>query len=158
MNSATPLPAPLVVRFEGFELDLRSEELRRDGVRVAVPRQSLQVLTLLLERPGELVTREALRQGLWSEGTHVDFEHGLNAVVKRLRDALGDSAEAPRFVETLARRGYRFIAPVETPVGRGRSAAHARPVTWPSRPLVLVAAGLAAAWALLEFRPPKNNR
>lgn len=150
MNTATPHPALAVVRFGRFELDLRSQELRSGGARVAVPRQSLQVLTLLLERPGDLVTRDALRQGLWTEGTHVDFEHGLNAVIKRLRDALGDSAEAPRFVETLSRRGYRFIAPVDSPDGPHRPAS--REVVWRSPPLVLLAAGLAAAYVIRLFR------
>ena len=150
MITASPRPARALVRFGRFELDLRSEELRRDGERVAIPRQSLQVLALLLERAGELVSRDALCRSIWPDGTHVDFEHGLNAIVKRLRDALGDSAEAPRFVETLARRGYRFIAPVERPTDR--SASGTRWAAWRSRPIVLVAAGLAAAYVLRAFR------
>jgi DNA-binding winged helix-turn-helix (wHTH) protein len=151
MNTSPP-PAPPLVRFGDFELDLRSEELRRDGERVPIPRQSLQVLTLLLERAGDLVKRDALCQSLWPDGTYVDFEHGLNAVVKRLRDALGDSAEAPRFVETLARRGYRFIAPVERPRDRGRSATR-----WAvSAPIVLLAAGLAAAYVIRVFQSNRN--
>jgi len=114
-----------VVRFGPFELHPRTGELRKAGVRINLPDQPLQVLTTLLDRPGELVTREELRQRLWSADTFVDFEHGLNAAVRRLRDALGDSADVPRFVETLPRRGYRFIAPVirqpvaeETPSSR----------------------------------------
>jgi DNA-binding winged helix-turn-helix (wHTH) protein len=150
MTTAWPRSAPALVRFGRFELDLRSEELRRDGERVAIPRQSLRVLAVLLERAGELVSRDALCQTVWPDGTHVDFEHGLNAVVKRLRDALGDSAEAPTFVETLARRGYRFIARVERPSDRRGSSS--RGATWRSRPIVLVAAGLAAAYALRAFR------
>jgi len=101
-----------VVRFGTFELDLRTGELRKSGVRVNLPDQPFHVLKTLLDRPGELVTREELRQRLWSAETFVDFEHGLNAAVRRLRDALGDSADVPRFIETLPRRGYRFIAPV----------------------------------------------
>jgi TolB-like protein/DNA-binding winged helix-turn-helix (wHTH) protein len=101
-----------LVRFGTFKLDLRTGKLRKGGVRVNLPEQPLQVLKTLLDRPGELVTREEVRQRLWSAETFVDFEHGLNASVRRLRDALGDSAETPRFVETLPRRGYRFIAPV----------------------------------------------
>ena len=101
------------LRFGTFELEVRSGELRKAGVRVGLQEQSLQVLTLLLERPGDLVTRDELRQRLWPNGTFVDFERGLNAAIKRLRDTLGDSAESPRFIETLHRRGYRFIAPVE---------------------------------------------
>ena len=102
-----------VVRFSEFEANLRSRELRREGVCVRLPDQSFAVLAMLLERPGELVTREEIRKGLWSDDTFVDFDHGLNSAVNRLRDALGDSSEAPRFVETLPRRGYRFIGTVE---------------------------------------------
>ncbi len=105
-----------LVRFGVFELDRRSGELRKAGVRINLQEQALQVLTLLLDRPGDLVSRDELRQRLWPHGTFVDFEHGLNAVVNRLRDTLGDSADTPRFVETIPRRGYRFIAPVDTRV------------------------------------------
>jgi len=102
-----------VIRFGVFEVDLRTEELRKQGVRIRLPSQSFQVLEALLLRPGELVTREELKQKLWPSDTFGDFEHGLNAAVNRVRDALGDSSDNPRFVETLPRRGYRFIAPVE---------------------------------------------
>ena len=101
------------LRFSSFELDLHSGELRKAGVLVGLQEQSLKVLAELLERPGDLVTREQLRQRLWPNGTFVDFEHGLNAVINRLRETLGDSAESPRFIQTVPRRGYRFIAPVE---------------------------------------------
>src|SRR5437016_4560384 len=103
------------VKFGIFEADLRAGELRRNGSKVKLQEQPFQVLTVLLERPGEVVSREDLRTKLWPSDTFVDFDHGLNAAVRRLRDALGDSAENPRFVETLARRGYRFLAPVEFP-------------------------------------------
>lgn len=102
-----------VVRFGVFEVDLRTAELRKQGVRIRLPGQSFQVLEALLERPGELVTRENLKQKLWPEDSYGDFEHGINAAVNRVRDALGDSSDNPRFVETLPRRGYRFIAPVQ---------------------------------------------
>lgn len=102
-----------VIRFAVFELDLRAGELRKAGVRLSLPAQSFHVLALLLERPGDLVTREELRERLWPTGTFVDFEHGLNAVVNRLRDTLGDSADRPRFIETVPRRGYRFVGTVE---------------------------------------------
>ena len=102
-----------VIRFGIFEVDLRAGQLRRNGFKVRLQDQPLQVLAMLLERPGEVVTRDELHARLWSSNTFVDFDHGLNAAVKRLRDALGDSADSPRFVETLARRGYRFLAPVE---------------------------------------------
>jgi TolB-like protein/Tfp pilus assembly protein PilF len=100
-------------RFGRFELDSRTRELRKDGVRLRLQEQPFAVLALMLDRPGELLTRDELRDQLWPEGTFVDFEHGLNAAVKRLRAVLGDNAERPRFVETLHRRGYRFIARVE---------------------------------------------
>ncbi len=100
------------VRFGAFELDGSSGELRRNGFRVHLSEQPLQILNLLVEHPGQLVTREELRKRLWSEDTFVDFEHGLNAAVKRLREALGDSAEHPRYIETIPRRGYRFISEV----------------------------------------------
>jgi Tol biopolymer transport system component/DNA-binding winged helix-turn-helix (wHTH) protein len=101
-----------IVRFSHFELDLRSGELSSNGRRRTLPEQPLQILRVLLDRPGELVTRDELRERLWPADTFVDFEHGLNAAVKRLRDALGDSADVPRLIETVPRRGYRFIAPV----------------------------------------------
>ncbi len=102
-------PTPGVMRFGAFEVDARTGELLKDGLRVRLPDQSFQVLLLLLEKPGELVSREALRNELWPEDTFVDFDHGLNAAVNRLREALGDSADHPKFIETLPRRGYRFI-------------------------------------------------
>ena len=100
------------VRFGPFEADLRSGELSRDGRKVPLQDKPFHILALLVERPGELVTRDELRQRLWPADTFVDFEHGLNTAVKKLRQGLDDSAEDPRYVETLARRGYRFIAPV----------------------------------------------
>ena len=106
------------VRFEGFELDLRAGELRppagkngRKTIRLA--EQPFLVLTMLLERPGQVVTREEIQERLWPNGTIVEFEHSINAAMKRLRQSLGDAADNPRFVETLARRGYRWLAPVE---------------------------------------------
>jgi TolB-like protein/DNA-binding winged helix-turn-helix (wHTH) protein len=103
---------PTLIPFGPFEADLPSQELRKQGVHLRLPRQSFQILKMLLERPGDLVTREELRQELWPSDTFVDFEHGLNAAINRLRDALGDSADNPKFIETLPRRGYRFIGPV----------------------------------------------
>ncbi len=104
-----------VVRFGVFELDTRSGELRRHGLKVRLPDQSFQILNLLLSRPGEVVTREELRNAVWTAQTFVDFEAGLNSAVRKLRDALDDSADNPRFVETLPRRGYRFVASVSVP-------------------------------------------
>jgi TolB-like protein/DNA-binding winged helix-turn-helix (wHTH) protein/Flp pilus assembly protein TadD len=100
-------------RFDAFEVDMRSGEVRKHGIRLKLHGQPFQVLSLLLEHPGDLVTREELRQKLWPGETFVDFDTGLNSVVKKLRDALCDSAEEPRYIETLPRRGYRFIAQVQ---------------------------------------------
>jgi TolB-like protein/DNA-binding winged helix-turn-helix (wHTH) protein/Flp pilus assembly protein TadD len=105
------VPPPRIIRFGVFELDVRSGELRKQGRKVRLEGQPVQILICLLENPGELVTREELHQRLWAADTHLNFEHGLNAAVKRLRRALNDSADNPRFVETLPRRGYRFLAP-----------------------------------------------
>jgi Tol biopolymer transport system component/DNA-binding winged helix-turn-helix (wHTH) protein len=104
---------PRVVRFSVFEVDLRAGELRRNGVKVKLQNQPFQILSMLLERPGEVVTREELRARLWSADTFVDFDNGLNSAIRRLREAFGDAAEHPTFVETLGRRGYRFVFPVE---------------------------------------------
>jgi cholera toxin transcriptional activator len=102
-------------RFGVFEVDGSTGELWRKGMRVRIHAQPFQVLMLLLEKPGEMLTREEIAHALWPNDTFVDYEQGVNSAVNRLRDALGDKASNPRFVETLARRGYRFIAPVDTP-------------------------------------------
>jgi len=111
------MPAPpnnsRVARFGVFEVDLTVGELRKSGVRLRLQGQPFQVLALLLERAGGVVTREELRQKLWPSDTFVDFDHSLNTAINKVREALGDSASSPRYVETLARRGYRFIAPVQ---------------------------------------------
>src|ERR1017187_2788235 len=100
-------------RFGAFEADSTTGELRRQGVRIKLNAQPFQVLFMLLERPGDLMTREEISRELWPDGTFVDYEHGVNAAVNRIREAPGAQASSPRFVETLARRGYRFVAPVE---------------------------------------------
>ncbi len=110
-------PSQRVVRFSGFEVDLRNGEVRKQGFKVRLQDQPFHVLQILLEHPGELVTREELQRQIWPADTFVDFEKGLNNAIKRLRDALGDSAETPRFIETLPRRGYRFTAPVTSTDG-----------------------------------------
>ena len=109
-------PRPTTFSFGPFEADFQTQEIRKHGVRLRLPGQSFQILKMLLERPGELVTRDKLREALWPSDTFVDFEHGLNAAVNRLREALGDSADNPSFIETLHRRGYKFVAAVEGPV------------------------------------------
>jgi len=107
-----PQPA-LRYRFGSYEADAATGELRKQGVRIKLNAQPFQVLLMLLAHPGELLTREEISRHLWPEGTFVDSEHGVNSAVNRIRDALGDTANNPRFIETLARRGYRFVAPVE---------------------------------------------
>ncbi|MGB6724993.1 MAG: winged helix-turn-helix domain-containing protein [Terracidiphilus sp.] len=104
-------------RFGIFEAEAGTGELRRQGVRLRLNAQPFQVLLMLLDRPGVLVTREEISRELWPDGTFVDYDHGVNSAVNRIREALGDTAGSPRFIETLARRGYRFIAPVERIAG-----------------------------------------
>ena len=124
-----------VIRFGVFEADLRSGELRKSGVKIRLREQAFQVLSELLERPGEVVTREELRDRLWPDGTFVDFDHSLNAAVNSIREVLGDSATSPRFVETIPRRGYRFVAAVEKPE-----------IKRPTRPRLITVR--QAAWAV----------
>jgi DNA-binding winged helix-turn-helix (wHTH) protein len=121
-----PSQLPRVVRFGTFEVDVPAGELRKNGLKLRLQEQPFQVLCMLLEHPGEVVTREDLRGKLWPGDTFGDFDHGLNAAVKRLRDALGDDPDNPRFVETLARRGYRFIGNIGTPA----ATPSARPRPW----------------------------
>src|SRR5438093_5301600 len=116
-----------VVRFGVFEVDLRAGELFKQGLKIKLQQQPFRVLALLLERPGEVVTREDLRQAIWPAGTFVEFDVGVDAAIHKLRTALGDSAENPRLVETLPRRGYRFIAAVDGAVAEEASTA-AEPV------------------------------
>jgi TolB-like protein/Tfp pilus assembly protein PilF len=111
-----------MTRFGTFEIDVRARELRKGGIRIRLQDQPFEILAMMLERPGEIVTRDELRRRLWPAGTFVDFEHSLNAAVKRLRAALGDTADNPRFIETLHKRGYRFIAPVESAENGARGA------------------------------------
>ena len=119
---------PETVRFESFELDVRQRELRTGARRIRLQEQPFEILRTMLERAGDVVTRDELRQRLWPDGTFVDFEHSLNAAVKRLRAALGDDADNPRFIETLPRRGYRFIARLDTgPPGSAATTAAAAP-------------------------------
>src|SRR4051794_32473358 len=116
-------PTPSILRFGPYELDLRSTQLRKKDLKIRLQDQPFQILVALLERPGELILREEIRRKLWPDDTVVEFDHGINAAVKRLRDALRDSAEKPRYIETVARRGYRFIAPVEALALSERAAA-----------------------------------
>ena len=120
---ATSSSAPAGARFDRFSVDLSSGGLLRSGVRVPVQGQPFQVLRLLLEAEGKVVTREELRQALWPEDTFVDFELGVNTAVKKLRQALEDSAEHPKFIETLPKLGYRFMVPVEWVTGNNGNSA-----------------------------------
>jgi DNA-binding winged helix-turn-helix (wHTH) protein/Tol biopolymer transport system component len=152
-----------IVRFGTFELDLQTGELRHAGQRVKLQEQPFQVLATLLEHPGKMVTREELRSKLWPEDTFVDFDHSLNAAIKRLRDALGESADAPVFIETLARRGYRFIAPVNGSSGlsgtaiasaseRGRSFFFAHRIAVTCIALIAITAVVLTLWRLPSRR------
>lgn len=100
------------IRFGGFDLDLRAGELRKERVRIRLQEQPFQILAMLLEHPGQVVTREELRSKLWPADTFVDFDHGVNKAINKLTEALGDSADGPHFVETLAKRGYRFTGDI----------------------------------------------
>ncbi len=149
-----------LVCFGAFELDLRARELRKHGLKIRLPEQSIQVLAMLLERPGQVVLREEIQKKLWPNDTIVEFDHSINAAVKRLRRALGDEAETPRYVETLPRRGYRFIYPVDT-VGPGLVPAqpghpHAVPLQVPSITPEAHPAG-AAAPALVTAAAPGST-
>src|SRR5260370_73703 len=143
-------PESKIVRFGVFEVDLTSAELRKQGLRLRLQEQPFQVLTALLEHPGEVVTREDLIRRLWPDGTVVDFDRGLNAAVTRLRQALSDSAEVPRYVETVARRGYRFIGTVHRAGEEERPASSLAPGRrariWLAATLISVIALSATAW------------
>src|SRR6266849_2306131 len=148
---AAETQSPTILRFGVFEVDVRAGEVRKQGVRIKLQDQPFQVLAVLLQRPGEVITREELRNQNWPVDTFVDFDNSLNTAINKLREALGDSADNPRFVETLPRRGYRFIAPVTEADGttRGTAAgvsAAARPRSRKSvatMAVVVVAAGIA---------------
>src|SRR5438270_8020058 len=114
-----------VVRFGAFEADVQTGELRKDGVKLKFSGQPFQVLAILMERPGDVVTREELQKRLWPD-TFVDVERNLNTAVNKIREVLGDSAESPRFVETLPRRGYRFIGVLEPPSAAESSASNGK--------------------------------
>jgi DNA-binding winged helix-turn-helix (wHTH) protein len=135
------------MRFGVFEADLVSGELRKQGVRVKLQEQPFQVLVALIERQGEVLTREELQKRLWPSDTNVDFDRGLNRAIARVRDALGDDAGNPRFIETLPLRGYRFLAQVEEPVLLPTTGIPAIPAGFPSpilrRRLLWIAGGLA---------------
>src|SRR5215469_3088299 len=121
-----------ILRFDTFELDTGSGELRRHGDRIKLPPQPFRVLELLVRRSGEVLTRAEIRERIWCDDTFVDFEQGLNFCIRQIREALGDTAGTPRFIETLPRRGYRFLVPVKT-VGRSVPKAPTRVIVLPFR-------------------------
>jgi DNA-binding winged helix-turn-helix (wHTH) protein len=152
--------ATRILRFDSFELDLRTSELRKSGVRLRLHGQPIQLLAILLQSPGSLVTREELRAQLWPSDTFVDFDHSLNNAILRIREVLGDSAGTPRYIETLPRRGYRFIGQVEE-VATDTPEPPAHPVPSAARPdpvrsrrlrrtlipsLVILAAAVGVLW------------
>ena len=170
----SPVSTSRRLAFGTFEADLHSGELRKDGVRLRLQAQPFQLLVMLLERPGELVTREEICQKLWSTDTFVDFDRSLGTAVNKIREVLEDSATEPRFVETLPRRGYRFIAPV-TPVAEppqdvaspvplrptsnkkeeGHRSPFSRRIVWIGACVVLVVSALVA-WYLLHPHPIRS--
>src|SRR5277367_490497 len=143
-----PVNGSSKVRFGPFEANLPTGELFSNGKRIRVPAQSFQVLQMLLDHPGDLVTREQLRSLLWPSDTFVDFEHGLNAAVNRLRDALHDSADRPRWIETLPRRGYRFIGTIEPSVEPAAPPVAPKPPEAPAQIQPRPLSWKAAAWAI----------
>ena len=156
-----------VYRFGVFELDPRTGELRKQSVRIKLQDQPLQILSLLIRHPGELVSREEIQKKLWAPGTFVDYDNAINSAVRKLRDALGDGPENPRYIETLARRGYRFIGTVSgRPEPARESEANSEVIVtgrrWPRMIAAgLVAVGLAAALAGRELplkRGPFSSR
>src|SRR6266403_4238374 len=160
---ASEVPSSKIQRFGVFEVDLRSGELRKQGVRIKLQGQPFHVLTVLLQRPGEVVTREELRNQNWPADTFVDFDNSLNTAINKLREALGDSADNPRFSETLPRRGYRFIAPVTGVDGTTRGTTTGASAPWrPSSRKIVVAAAIAvlaagtAGGLLWRARQPRH--
>ena len=143
------------VRFSGFEFDLSLRELRKGGTRLKVPDQSLAILAMLLDRPGEILTRETIQARLWPNGTVVEFEHSVNSAVKRLRQALLDTASTPRFIETLPRKGYRFIGTLEPVEGDPEELA---PGTVISDYRILAEAGRGAMGIVYQAEDTKLGR
>jgi DNA-binding winged helix-turn-helix (wHTH) protein len=140
-----------MLRFGTFELDDKAGQLRRDGTLVRLPPQPFRLLALLASRPGEIVTRDEIRQQLWGEDTYVDFDQGVNFCIKQVRSVLRDDADRPLYVETVPRRGYRFIAPVERP--------DPTPAKLPSRGGAMDSRLQRALWTnIAELRLAENRR
>lgn len=151
-------PSDGIYRFGVYVVDLSSGELRKSGVRLRLPDQAFRVLVAMLERPSEVVTREDLRTKLWPDGTFVDFDHGLNTIINKLRETLSDTATNPRFIETIARRGYRFIAPVEFGGTRASPTDPATPQVAPANPIKDLSQTLSASLLTTADEVPPANR
>jgi TolB-like protein/DNA-binding winged helix-turn-helix (wHTH) protein/Tfp pilus assembly protein PilF len=147
----TPSPLDQIVRFGMFQLDLKASELRKDGVKVKLQDQPFRVLALLVERAGQVVTRKELRERVWPTDVYVAFDQGLNNAIKKVRDALGDSADNPRFIETVAKHGYRFLAPVR-PVQIVSARLPSRIAFFTTRNSALIALGAVCLLASLAYR------
>jgi len=153
--------------FGAYELDLQAGVLRKDGIRLRCQEQPLQVLAALAERPGELVTREELRRRVWPQDTFVDFDHALNTAVKKIRATLNDDADAPRYIETVPRRGYRFVAPAERlgvsspalapPEANSLQDKKVRSLTMISAAVVTLAVVLGLAWRRRPHLPNSSG-
>lgn len=141
-----PVSQNLTVRFGPFQLETQYGELRKNGIRLKLQGQPIEILEMLLAKPGELVTRENIQQRLWRADTFVDFDHSLNTAVKKLRQALGDEADAPRYIETLPKRGYRFIGQVETEAPRESRPAHLGAVVVPLGPAANPGTARTSRW------------
>jgi DNA-binding winged helix-turn-helix (wHTH) protein len=147
MAGEGPIPTSRTIRFGPFELDVRAAELRKHGIRIRLNEQPFRILFMLLNHPGEVVLRDEIRQALWPNNTVVEFDHSINAAIQRLRDALGDSADKPRYVETVARRGYRFIGTLEPAV---------EPAVEPEAPVLPVEAPALPAAAPVSGPDPSD--
>ena len=150
---AAPSTSGGIIRFGVFEVDLPARELRREGHKVRLQEQPFRLLALLVQRPGQVVTREELQQALWPADTFVEFDHGLNTAIKKIRQALDDSAETPQFIETLPRQGYRFIGPVENPQPETVPRTHRRALAWLSIALSAALLVGASAWFFSRGEP-----
>ena len=149
MGSSRRILNPVTLRFGAFELDLANSQLRKGGTLIKLGPQPFVVLRLLAESAGDLRTREEIRQALWGANTHVDFDRNLNVCMAQIRAALSDDADSPRFIQTVPRRGYRFVAPVEK-VGKPRL----RRVRWIVPAICL---GMVALYALFDLRTKRHG-
>lgn len=142
-----------MISFGPFEANLQTQELTKHGLRLRLPRQSFQILKILVAKPGQMVTREELREALWHSDTFVDFEHGVNAAMNRLREVLGDSVDSPQLIETLPRRGYRFIGTINAlpPKPSERTEHHWNRMTFATWIIGAVACGLATGFLYVKF-------